>query len=250
MRLAANLWAWGSLAVLSVLALALAGPWLGWGRLRGQSARSAVRNGVWLYGRIYLHLLRPVARVNLADRREESLAGPALVAVNHQSWLDLYLMAAQNARDVCFLIRAWPFRRLFFFQPLMRLAGYIETEDVPSEELWSRLRAEVRRGAVLVAFPEGTRSPDGRLGRFHSGLFKLAVDLNMPIRTLFIHHSGRVMPKGSFLFRPGRIRMEWGVPLLPEDFARASVPHGAMRRAARMIFHQALAPSEHDQSLA
>jgi 1-acyl-sn-glycerol-3-phosphate acyltransferase len=123
----------------------------------------------------------------------------------------------------------------------MRLAEYVETEGAPLEDILARLRAEAGRGSVLVAFPEGSRSPDGELGRFHSGLFKLAVDLNLPVWPLVIHHSGRVMPKGSFLFRPGRIRVEPGLPLRPEDFAGALIPHGAMRRAARLFFQRALA---------
>jgi 1-acyl-sn-glycerol-3-phosphate acyltransferase len=203
-----------------------------------------VRDGVWLYGRAFLNALRPVAKTDLVNCQALPLAGPALVAANHQSWLDLYLLAAQNARNLCFLVRGWPFRRLFFFRPLMRLAGYIETEGVPWEELWLRLRAEVGRGAVLVAFPEGTRSPDGELGRFHSGLFKLAIDLDLPVWPLVIHRSGRVMPKGSLFFRPGPIRVKFEQPLRPGDFARAPIPHGAMRRAARLAFKKALAPSE------
>jgi len=243
-HLAANLWAWGSLAVLSALALAMAGPWLAWGRLRGRPVPAVVREGVWLYGRAYLHLLRPTAKVELADSGAGPLNGPALVAANHQSWLDLYLLAAQNARNVCFLVRAWPFRRLFFFRPLMRLAEYVETEGVPWEELWPSLRAEAARGSVMVAFPEGTRSSDGELGRFHSGLFKLAIDLDLPVWPLVIHRSGRVMPKGSLFFRPGPIRVKFEQPLRPGDFARAPIPHGAMRRAARLAFKKALAPSE------
>jgi 1-acyl-sn-glycerol-3-phosphate acyltransferase len=239
--LAANIWAWSGLAVLSALALLLAGPWLGWGRLRGRSVPAVIRDGVWLYGRACLHLWRPVVKVNLAGRRAARLKGPALMAINHQSWLDLYLMSAQNARNVCFLVRAWPFRRLFFFRPLMRLAGYIETEGAPLEDLLASLRAEAGRGAILAAFPEGGRSPDGELGRFHSGLFKLAMDMNLPVWPLVIHHSGRVMPKGFFLFRPGSIRVEFGPPLRPEDFAQALVPHGAMRRAARLFFQRTLA---------
>jgi 1-acyl-sn-glycerol-3-phosphate acyltransferase len=177
----------------------------------------------------------------LADSLAERLEGPVLLAANHQSWLDLYLLAAQNARNLCFLVRAWPFRKLFFFRPLMRLAGYIETEGLPLEKLWPRLKVEAGRGAVLVAFPEGTRSPDGELGRFHSGLFKLALDLNLPVWPLIIHHSGRVMPKGSLVFRPGRIRVELGRPIRPEDFVQAAIPHRAMSRAARLVFQKALA---------
>ena len=238
---AANFWAWGCLAALSALALLAAGPWFWWGRLRGRPGSVVVREGIWLYGRAYLKLLRPVARVEFAAAGAGRLKGPALLAVNHQSWLDIYLLAAQSARDLCFLVRAWPFRRLFFFGPLMRLAGYIETEKAGPEEVLRRCREEVDRGAVLAAFPEGTRGPDGALGRFHSGLFKLAVDLNLPVNPLIIHHSGRVMPKGSLFFRPGSILVELGPPIRPEPFVRAVIPHGAMRRAARRVFQAALA---------
>ena len=241
---AANLWAWGCLAAATALALALAlalaAPLLLWGRLRGGSVSRVVREGVWLYGRVCLALWRPVVRVAYPAGWPAVFPGTALVAANHQSWLDIYLLAAQANRDICFLVRGWPFRRLFFFGPLMRLAGYIETEGAGWETVLARCRAEAARGATLVAFPEGTRGPDGALGRFHSGLFKLAWELGLPVQPLIIRHSGRVMPKGSLIFRPGLVRLAWGPPLRPEDFVRETLPHGALRRAARLIFRRAL----------
>ena len=241
MRLAlANAWIYGALTLSSLLLLLLFLPWLIVGRLRGMSVAAATREAIWVYGRVSIVAMRPFvsATINIAGAMKRR--GAAIVVANHQSALDIYLLAIQDAPNVCLLSRSWPFRRLFFFRPLMRAAGYVETETVSPEEMFAQCRRELEAGNLVIGFPEGTRSPDGRLGRFHSGLFKLAEDTGFPVTPLVIHGSHGVLPKGSCLFRPGKVSLEILPPVDPTGFSGELIPHGAMRRHVRRLFAERL----------
>jgi 1-acyl-sn-glycerol-3-phosphate acyltransferase len=70
----------------------------------------------------------------------------------------------------------------------------------------------------LIAFPEGTRSTTGRLLPFKRGAAFLGVELGLPIVPAFIDGAGQALPKGSWLPRPGRIRVRFGPPILPGEW--------------------------------
>jgi 1-acyl-sn-glycerol-3-phosphate acyltransferase len=167
---------------------------------------------------------------------------PAILVMNHQSWLDLYLMAAGRvSHNTCILIRAWPFRRLFFFSPLMRLAAHVPTEGADIEAIVRGCQREMAGGACILGYPEGTRSRDGSLGRFHSGLFKLALELKRPLIPVIVRHSGRIIAKGSLLFRPGRLSIVFDTAIETGQFAEAgAIPHGVLRRHVRQRFQNVL----------
>lgn len=236
----ANVWCWGGLIVISLAALIAAPFWLAAVRLAGWSWTRGAREGTWLYASLYLMAIRPFVRLEVVNTGMTRKHAPAIMVVNHQSWLDLYLMAAQQARDICILVRAWPFKRLFFFGPIMRMAAYVETEGAELDGILDKCRREMDAGAVILCYPEGTRSRDGALGRFHSGVFKLAVELDRPIVPVIVRHSGRIIAKGSFLFHPGCIKICIETPIDPGGFAGETIPHGALRRFVRRRFQNAL----------
>jgi 1-acyl-sn-glycerol-3-phosphate acyltransferase len=65
----------------------------------------------------------------------------------------------------------------------------------------------------MILFPEGTRSPDGRLQAFKKGAFVLAIETGIPLVPVGILGSRQVMPKGSFRIRPGVITVRVGDPI-------------------------------------
>jgi 1-acyl-sn-glycerol-3-phosphate acyltransferase len=67
------------------------------------------------------------------------------------------------------------------------------------------LRSVFERGYSIAIFPEGTRSTDCRIHRFHKGAFYLAQQLGADVLPIFLHGAGHVLPKTEFMLREGRI---------------------------------------------
>jgi len=76
-----------------------------------------------------------------------------------------------------------------------------------------RWRALVGEGLSLIIFPEGTRSPDGRIGPFKAGSFLLAIKPGLPIVPLSMGGTRHVMPKGRLMARPGRATLVVHAPI-------------------------------------
>jgi 1-acyl-sn-glycerol-3-phosphate acyltransferase len=68
-------------------------------------------------------------------------------------------------------------------------------------------RDRATEGASVLFFPEGTRSPDGALGAFKRGAFRMALDLGLPILPMTIIGTRTILPPGSRDLRPGRARL-------------------------------------------
>ncbi len=197
---------------------------------------NANRRYIWFYGYMTLWLLRPWLQVHMRNADLALRCPRAIIVCNHQSFLDIYLLAAQRQSNVCLVTKSWPFRLLFFFAPAMRSAGYIDAESLPPEEVERRCLQRLDEGATLVVYPEGRRTRDGRLGRFHSGAFHVAVHAGVPVLPLLIHNSFQVFPPGGRLFRPAAIAMEFLEPVCPELFAAELLPHRAMMRRTHALF--------------
>lgn len=194
------------------------------------------RRYIWLYGRSTLFLLRPWLPVRMRNLRLAVEFPGSVVVCNHQSFLDIYLLAAQDQADVCLITKSWPFRLLFFFAPTMRSAGYIDAEHLTAEQVEAQCLERLREGATLVIFPEGSRTRTGALGKFRSGAFHVAVKADRPVLPLLIHNSFQVFPPGGKGFRPATIHMEFLDPVWPQAFAEEFLPHRAMMRHVRNLY--------------
>ncbi|RRD71200.1 MULTISPECIES: lysophospholipid acyltransferase family protein [unclassified Desulfovibrio] len=198
------------------------------------------RRAIWFYGRGMLFWLRPWLPVHL---RQGDLAVrfPASVMIcNHQSFLDIYLLGAQAQANLCLVTKSWPFRRLFFFAPVMRCAGYIDVESLPVEQAEALCLQRLEEGATLVFFPEGRRTRTGALGKFRSGAFRVAVRAGCPVLPLLIRNSFQVAPPGGRGIFPAPVHMEFLSPVQPGDFSGENLPHRAMMRFARAQYARCL----------
>lgn len=235
-----NIWMYGILSVATLAILLLFAPWVAAAAIAGRPVEPAARKCIWVYGRVCAIAARPAVRIEMDGASALAGAPASVVVANHQSFFDTYLFGAQRAANLGFMIKGWPFEKLFFFSPLMRLAGYIETGAGSPEETLALCRKELAEGNHLVGFPEGTRSPDGKLGRFHSGAFMLAMETGVRVVPMVIHDSHKVLPKGGRLFRPGTIHVEFLPPVDTAAFAGELVPHGALRRHVRALMAERL----------
>ncbi|GIV35122.1 MAG: 1-acyl-sn-glycerol-3-phosphate acyltransferase [Chitinophagales bacterium] len=79
------------------------------------------------------------------------------------------------------------------------------------------LKAEMKKGISLLIFPEGTRNKSNQpLQSFHSGAFRIAVELHKPIVPVVICNSGHLIPPGRALFRPGTVKCIFLEPISVE----------------------------------
>lgn len=184
--------------------------------------------------------LLPLIAVNGARRLPE----PCIITPNHQSFFDPYCLGLLKTYNLVFVVRSWPFR-IPIYGRLMKRAGYLNTDLLDPDLFFHKSSELLRNGAVMVIFPEGTRSPNGRLGRFRSGAFKLAVDLDVPIVPLCIEGADKVFPKGSRYGRPGPIRVTVLEPVSPSDFQMyGPVAHLRLQRHVKNAMQMVLEPSE------
>jgi 1-acyl-sn-glycerol-3-phosphate acyltransferase len=80
------------------------------------------------------------------------------------------------------------------------------------------------KGVSLLFFPEGTRSPNGKLLPFKKGAFVTALDAEMPLLPVSINGSREIMPKGSLVFKPGTIEVIIGQPIPVDGLTMDDLP--------------------------
>ena len=127
----------------------------------------------------------------------------AVIVCNHRSYLDSILLISLYEKHNT-IVKS----RLFdipFFGRMLQWSGYIPSSaegrfaDMMIQRLES-MDAFLADGGNLIVFPEGTRSPNGSLGRFNKGAFKIARRCRAPIKVLFIRNTDRMFRRGSFSF--------------------------------------------------
>ncbi|MDR0339871.1 MAG: 1-acyl-sn-glycerol-3-phosphate acyltransferase [Desulfovibrio sp.] len=200
---------------VSILFVSVPGYW--WMRLvRGCDKGTAVRRLIWLYGRAWTKLLGLFIPLRL-ENCDKALPRPSIITPNHQSFFDTYCFAFMPEPDVVFAVRAWPFR-MPFYGPYMRLAGYLNTEGDSPETLLEQCKSILGQRSCIGVFPEGTRSLDGAMRRFHPGAFHLAVLTDVPIVPVCMDGTGIFLRRGGFLLRPAAIAIRVLDPIHPSQF--------------------------------
>ena len=156
-------------------------------------------------------LLKRVPGVRFTQSGENDFSKPSVIVANHQSHLDLICLMALNPKLI-FFTNEWVWKNPIYGY-VIRKADYIPVNEGVEAHL-DKIRALVERGYSLVIFPEGTRTVDGSIGRFHKGAFYVASELGLDITPVFIHGAYDVLPKTDFMLREGSVNVEVG-PRIP-----------------------------------
>lgn len=145
--------------------------------------------------------------------------GGVLIVANHQSHLDPPLIGIGCWRRMNYLAR----RTLFDFGPFGWLIRSVDAIPIDRDGLGlGGLKESIRRlkaGEVVVVFPEGTRTPDGELKEFRPGFTALATRTGATIVPAAIHGAFEAWPRRRRLPRPGRVRVCYGEPIRPDQYA-------------------------------
>jgi 1-acyl-sn-glycerol-3-phosphate acyltransferase len=171
----------------------------------------ALRLAIRFYGWILVCLVPFMSPVRVVGNIS-NIPTPSILVANHNSAIDPYLFGA-IAIENCFLT-SWPFK-IPLYGPLMKLAGYINTND-GWEKIRSQCAARLAEGSCVTIWPEGHRSRNGLMGRFRKGAFQLAVETGFPIQPICIFGSADILPPGQRFLSPGKAQLVLLDPLLPE----------------------------------
>lgn len=151
----------------------------------------------------------PGVKFSLHVAEDVDFNTPHVIICNHQSHIDLVYQLIFTQK-IIFLTKDWVWNNLLYGY-LIRNAEYL-TVSKGIDELLPRLHSLVERGYSIAVYPEGTRSKDCEIARFHKGAFYIAEQLNLPILPMYLYGTGRVLPKSTYHLRPGRVHIEVGSP--------------------------------------
>jgi 1-acyl-sn-glycerol-3-phosphate acyltransferase len=150
-------------------------------------------------------------RVVHPERMVES--GPLIIAVNHSSFFDPPLAGICSKRGVFYLARKtllkWP-----FFGPLFPAMNVIPVErDGNDMSALREVIKKIKEGNAVVLFPEGTRSPDGRLQPARAGIGLVIAKTGAPVMPMRIFGAHEAFPKNAKGLRSSQITVVLGEPI-------------------------------------
>ena len=146
--------------------------------------------------------------------------GPVIIASNHLSFSDSIFMPLVVPRKVTFLAKSE-----YFTSPgpkgLLKKITFIALGQVPVDRSGGR-RSEaalitglkvLAEGKCLGIYPEGTRSPDGRLYKGRTGIARLAIESGAPIIPVAMFNTEKIQPTGTVVPKVMRVEMIFGEPM-------------------------------------
>ena len=189
--------------------------------------------------RIANYVIRRVPGVNFyyENLSGETFDKPALIISNHQSHLDLMCLMMLTPKLII-LTNDWVWNSPFYGR-IVRNADYYPISKGIENSL-PQLTEAVKRGYSIVIFPEGTRSADCNIGRFHRGAFYLAEKMNLDIVPVFLHGAGHVLPKNDFLLRKGQITVQVHGRITPDD-RRFATDYSTRAKQVRQYYRETFA---------
>jgi len=169
--------------------------------------------------------LTPMA-VEVVGRSHLDRGRSYIVVSNHQSLYDILLVYGWLGVDFRWVMKQ-ELRKIPGLGASCERMGHIfvdRSSRLAATRTLDAARARVAEGASVLFFPEGTRSPDGTLGDFKRGAFRMALDLGLPILPLTIIGTRAILAPASRDLRPGRARLIIHPPIstagwLPERLA-------------------------------
>jgi 1-acyl-sn-glycerol-3-phosphate acyltransferase len=146
--------------------------------------------------------------------------GPCMFAANHTSNADAAAIVGAVPRRLAIFGR-----KSLFDIPIVglafKLAKFVPVDRGNREAGINAVKQAVeyiKSGSSFLVYPEGTRSPDGRLLRFKKGAFIMAIEAGIPIVPLACSGAHRVMRKKSLVIQPGKVNVQFGKPILAAGY--------------------------------
>lgn len=144
----------------------------------------------------------------------EDFSKPAVIVCNHQSHFDLIYTLMLSPKIIAITNEwAWKFP---LYRGILRGADFLPVTNGIEQNI-SRLKELTDQGYSILIFPEGTRSIDCSILRFHQGAFHLANELGLDILPMVVHGIGQYFPKGEFMARSGKVSISIEERINPDN---------------------------------
>jgi 1-acyl-sn-glycerol-3-phosphate acyltransferase len=205
----------------------------------------------WVIGPLLTTVFRPWVK----GLENIPRSGPVIVVSNHLSLVDSLFLPMMVDRQMAFLAKSDYFtgkglkgRLIRFFMTSSGQLPIDRSGGKASEASLNAGLAVLAEGKVLAIYPEGTRSPDGRLYRGRTGVARMVLEAGVPVIPTVMIDTDKVMPLGSSLPKVHRVGVVIGAPL---DFSRFQGMEGdrfVLRSITDEIIHEmhALGSQEYD----
>ncbi len=194
-----------------------------WAALFPRHFRPRMKGTIQFWGRMLLRLLG----VRLIEEGRENLAGGGqILMTNHVSVFDLLIYASIWPEGGTVIYKQ-EFHRIPIIGRTMRALGFIaidRSNRAAGKASLERAAQRVREdGATIMIAPEGTRSRHGRLLPFKKGPFHLALATRAPVVVGIMQGVEQVSPDGSWVARPGTVRVRFLPPVPTEDWSSSQL---------------------------
>ena len=177
--------------------------------------------------------LMPGVDAHVHNPAGETFEKPAIITCNHQSHLDLLYTLALNPKIIC-LTNKWVWNSPFYGW-IIRYADFYPVAN-GIEESEKQVEKALRNGYSVLVFPEGTRSENCDILRFHRGAFHLAKKLGVDVIPVVTHGIGHVFPKKEFMLRKGRVDVRVLQRISPDSEMFSGKEPAEISRAMRLYY--------------
>lgn len=178
-------------------------------------------NNTWMVCQgLVLIKMNPIWKVSVEGRKKINQKQEYVIISNHQSILDIVVFNIVRHR------LRWVSKIEVFKVPVlgweMRMAKYIGLERGNKHSVAKMMDDcvdSLKEGVSVVLFPEGTRSLTGKIGKYKTGAFQLALKTGRPILPVVLDGTGDILPKQGIIFKNRRhVKLRVLDPLFPQDF--------------------------------
>lgn len=183
-----------------------------------------------------------VFRPKVTGLRHVPSKGPVIIASNHLSFSDSIFMPVVVPRDVTFLAKSE-----YFTSPglkgFIKKITFIALGQVPVDRSGGkRSEAAIITGLRLLQenrcvgiYPEGTRSPDGRLYKGRTGIARMAIESGAPVIPVAMFNTAEIQPTGQVVPKVRRVEMVFGEPMY---FSGDSTDQAVLRSATNELMEK------------
>lgn len=159
----------------------------------------------WISKFITYHIPKSKCTFENKSGEDNPFEKPSIIVCNHQSHLDLMAVLSLSPKIIV-VTNHWVWRAPFYGW-IIRYADFYPAERFEQNDL-SSLKKMTEKGYSILVFPEGTRSHDCSIQRFHKGAFFMAQQLGLDILPVMIHGFGHILPKKYLSLQSGDLSIQ------------------------------------------